>query len=410
MSSNKKEEATTAAAQAAEATKQRLLQAIERFEDEKSSRQLMLEVHVAALISPEDLVGRLIRVYWPDDDAWYLGTPISYDPTTGQHSMDYVDGTKENIYAAVERVRILLPAGEELPRAAPGALHAYCEVLETQAPILEQENAEKAALLRQRIEKLRALAAAAEDEVVDIESAVEDDVVEDDLETSQQPLCTGDLVWGQVKGFPPWPGVVVTKEHLLDGRTPAARDVKKYDTYVPIVYFGSWDHYWNRRATVTPFLKGTQKGFYVAKTIKRQQFAASICEISSFMNEGELPEAMFPCKDTPDEDSESDDDDGDENEDGRPVKRRKKKADPKSKWSSVSRDPGMPLQIGKSLKILSLGVVEWLHPSFHDEKSIWPVGYAAERKAATPASGGTVPIRHLCEILKAEDGSGPIFR
>lgn len=59
--------------------------------------------------------------------------------------------------------------------------------------------------------------------------------------------------------------------------------------------------------------------------------------------------------------------------------------------------------------VLALGRIEWLHPGFHDEKRLWPVGYAAERVAATPASGNR-PAPHRCEIAAASNGSGPVFR
>jgi hypothetical protein len=49
--------------------------------------------------------------------------------------------------------------------------------------------------------------------------------------------------------------------------------------------------------------------------------------------------------------------------------------------SSVSYSYSMPFAA-----VLSLGRVEWVHPGFHDEKHIWPAGYAAERLVATPAS------------------------
>jgi F/Y-rich N-terminus len=59
--------------------------------------------------------------------------------------------------------------------------------------------------------------------------------------------------------------------------------------------------------------------------------------------------------------------------------------------------------------VLSLGKVEFVHPGFHSEKHIWPVGYAAQRVAATPASA-MQSAPHLCEILENPDGSGPLFR
>lgn len=38
-------------------------------------------------LAPETLVGRKLRVYWPDDDGWYLGTVVQYSAQTGQHKV-----------------------------------------------------------------------------------------------------------------------------------------------------------------------------------------------------------------------------------------------------------------------------------------------------------------------------------
>lgn len=59
--------------------------------------------------------------------------------------------------------------------------------------------------------------------------------------------------------------------------------------------------------------------------------------------------------------------------------------------------------------VLALGRIEHIHPAFHDEKHLWPVGFVAERVAATPASDRK-PVPHRCEVLAAPDGSGPLFR
>lgn len=59
--------------------------------------------------------------------------------------------------------------------------------------------------------------------------------------------------------------------------------------------------------------------------------------------------------------------------------------------------------------VLALGRIEFLHPGFHTERRLWPVGYVAQRLTATPASGGR-EVPHRCEVLAAPDGSGPLFR
>lgn len=59
--------------------------------------------------------------------------------------------------------------------------------------------------------------------------------------------------------------------------------------------------------------------------------------------------------------------------------------------------------------VLSLGRIEWLHPGFHAERYLWPVGYCACRTIATPRSA-MQPAAHTCEVTEAPDGSGPLFR
>jgi len=68
----------------------------------------------------------------------------------------------------------------------------------------------------------------------------------------------------------------------------------------------------------------------------------------------------------------------------------------------------LPLSLGGGLKVLRLGRVEWLNRAFHSEKYIWPVSYAARRKARTPAAGGRDEVWHTMEVL--EVGGLPLFR
>ena len=56
-----------------------------------------------------------------------------------------------------------------------------------------------------------------------------------------------------------------------------------------------------------------------------------------------------------------------------------------------------------------LGQINYTHPGFHNEKHLWPHGYRATRLQATPASNDK-EAPHICEILAAPDGSGPLFR
>jgi hypothetical protein len=69
----------------------------------------------------------------------------------------------------------------------------------------------------------------------------------------------------------------------------------------------------------------------------------------------------------------------------------------------------LPLQLAPNLVLQCLGRVEFLHPAFHNDKFIYPVGFAVRRRARTPCSDGRV-IWHTAEVLQAPDGSGPLFR
>lgn len=59
--------------------------------------------------------------------------------------------------------------------------------------------------------------------------------------------------------------------------------------------------------------------------------------------------------------------------------------------------------------MLSLGRIEWIHPGFHVEQYLWPVGFRASRCIATPMSKHQTVV-HECEVVQHPDGSGPLFR
>ena len=44
-------------------------------------------VDAGVAMSAESIVGRAVRILWPEDDAWFSGTIESYDSTSGQHTV-----------------------------------------------------------------------------------------------------------------------------------------------------------------------------------------------------------------------------------------------------------------------------------------------------------------------------------
>lgn len=69
----------------------------------------------------------------------------------------------------------------------------------------------------------------------------------------------------------------------------------------------------------------------------------------------------------------------------------------------------LPLQLANNLLLTALGRVDYVHPRFHNDKFIFPVGFTVRRRARTPLSGDR-EVWHTAEILADPQGAGPIFR
>ena len=97
------------------ALKQKLLDAWERFQEHLQDRKKFTEygscacflrdrltswrglttrvtcthcrIDVATCMRPEAAVGRPVRIFWPDEDAWFCGEVTSFDAASGQHQV-----------------------------------------------------------------------------------------------------------------------------------------------------------------------------------------------------------------------------------------------------------------------------------------------------------------------------------
>lgn len=72
------------------ALKAQLAEAYSVFQEQGSKHQLFLEVDVAAKVAARELIGRTLRVYWEDDDAWYAGKVAGYNHATKKHTVSRV--------------------------------------------------------------------------------------------------------------------------------------------------------------------------------------------------------------------------------------------------------------------------------------------------------------------------------
>jgi len=382
-----------------EAMKQRLLQAAERFAVTKADLHLFLEVDAVRCFLPEEMVGKQLRVYWPDDDVWYLGEVMSYNPANAEHLIQYVDGDREAVVAGLERIQLQVPVGCPLPEVSPQALRTYADALLNRARAIGLNPSNK------QLTPLHARAAELTDvanRTVEKEAASTPAPVNEDRETKEVALYhPGDIVWGKVNGYPDWPALVITRElpNISEGCTMEMRKAGIPRQGLPLCYFGTFERQRIKHSAVTPFIQGAEADYHAKRTIKKKYFVSALCEVATFMQDGELPERMLPCGD-----DNIDDDDDDRSH--KPAGKRRKM---NKNELTVDGVPVMPMHVSKNFTVTALGRVEWIHPQFHNEKFIWPIGYTSERITMTPA-GGKNAAKHVCEVLVAEDGSGPIFR
>lgn len=80
---------TCLSADEAATIKLQLLEAAEGFWARRRACSLFMEVDLAK-VDPASLVGRTIRVLWPDDEAWYLATVNDFDVASGRHKASAV--------------------------------------------------------------------------------------------------------------------------------------------------------------------------------------------------------------------------------------------------------------------------------------------------------------------------------
>ena len=52
-------------------------------------------------------IGTRIAIYWEDDDKWYNGAIIAYDPESERHSIFYEDRTIEHVHLIDEKFKIV---------------------------------------------------------------------------------------------------------------------------------------------------------------------------------------------------------------------------------------------------------------------------------------------------------------
>lgn len=385
-------------------------------------RGVMVELDVAQTFDPASLIGREIGVYWPGEDAWFMGRVGSFEGESSmRHRVDYADGTVEKELLAAERVKIFVPLS---PQFAPAvatlkSMREYASTLVLEA--VSKSNTAEVVSLRLKADNLRERAAPRP------------------FPPRYGPYQLGDVVLGLNRGYPPWPAMVVTWEQASNGASETEK-AGKFENLVPLLYFDTYQRQLLRSDRVLPFGRGFTSSKVVSKALRspnRPSYWNSFEEALNWLSKGTLPEEMLPINgDDDDEEEEVEDEDEDEKHKSKKKKKnsslkgriRPRKKDPDkdqrneskvrkavrqwqtrySKRISGSSSP-LPIKVSDmarrgvaTIEVLCLGRIEWLHPGYHTKECLWPVGYTAIRYTSDSA---------LClEICETPDGSGPNFR
>jgi DNA mismatch repair protein MSH6 len=61
-----------------------------------------------------DAIDRRVKVFWPEENAFFTGIVSKYDRKTEKHTVTYDDGDVEEVTLAKERMEWLEPGGDSL--------------------------------------------------------------------------------------------------------------------------------------------------------------------------------------------------------------------------------------------------------------------------------------------------------
>ena len=75
------------------------------------------------------MIGKKVRVFWPLDEQWYVGTVRQFDHDSGEHLLEYPDGDTEWVRIGDQAGQ---PGGPPLPRGAGGGDDASASAVPAQ--------------------------------------------------------------------------------------------------------------------------------------------------------------------------------------------------------------------------------------------------------------------------------------
>eukprot|EP00850_Spirogloea_muscicola_P015322 SM000116S24243 [mRNA] locus=s116:270917:285065:- [translate_table: standard] len=368
-------------------------------------------------VAPRALVGRVCKVFWPVDNAWYRGLVAEYLPALGKYKVEYKDGGEEVLVLEEERVKVQLRPGERtsdfLAIGREGG-----PLLETMAAATVKSTDAQAAPLARAIGS-RGLKRRADAEDLLAVAAM--------LGGEGDPggLDHGDVAWGKIKGFPWWPCLV------LDGQCAEALGMGAADeddgeggpggsaaSSVAVQFFGGFEYSWLGQRDVEGFIPGVRQKLH--RKCTKPAFLQGMQELERYLKFRKLPGPMRTSLEASIHDGyfsavhEKTDKDAVAALEGRDATAQGGSSG-SGQGSGLEADeanmplPDMPLHLGP-LTVLSLGEVVTDSEHFRSDSHIWPVGYKAVRKFPSMKDPQRL-VEYQMEILRVPPSApAPLFR
>lgn len=84
---------------------------VQKLKIQNDGRKLPPPPHVGTKHPGPDAIDRRVKVFWPDENAYFFGVVTGYDPKSKKHTVTYDDGDVENVNLSKEQMEWLEPNG-----------------------------------------------------------------------------------------------------------------------------------------------------------------------------------------------------------------------------------------------------------------------------------------------------------
>ena len=459
-----------------------LVEIVTTYNNSIAERPFFVELGVGWSVDPQYATGREVKVFCPYEAEWYRCKIMSYCEKTGIHSIRFEDGKTTNIPLIGLKVRFCLYV--KGPRPPQPSLARMKEIHKITTNGIKHGKYRKGYLpgIEIGLEKLwEAMVHEAYGMVHVYKSEEQEDLklAESILKKGEnitkmykktkmyltlprwlepKDYMPGELVWLLEKGYPHWPCVVVSPDHLLGEGDVKLTNITS-NTRISAYFLGSGEHQFYVPRDSVGFVEGLQKNFHKKKSKKMAKaWADSLVQmkvyakaryaylfnifnvifsdlaIVVFVQEGDLPDKLLQCFNQVKALSLCGQNDLPLKSEGtKPEVTGHKRANNEKRQTMTKclkqtnglrperlgatsklvadHDPEQQLkQLSNSgLRVHCLGKINWENPLYHSKDYIWPEGYKIERLMKSIYSEKQ-SVPHVIEILPAHESGEPQFR